>query len=89
LRPSTISLGIPCDRPLPKNAKVVIKYCVEVEGLSVYTQTYDIERLPAKLAKDADRAIELWVDGSPDTLRMVNVANWGTARVRADVAARD
>jgi hypothetical protein len=46
--------------PLPKNAKVVIKYCVEVEGLPVYTETYDLEKIARELAKDADRAMELW-----------------------------
>jgi hypothetical protein len=34
--------------PLPKNAKVVIRYVVEVEGLPVYTETYDAEKIAAR-----------------------------------------
>lgn len=46
--------------PLPKDAKVVIKYSVEVEGLPVYNETYDVAKIAAELAKDPARAIELW-----------------------------
>lgn len=46
--------------PLPKGACVVIKYSVEVEGLPVYTETYDVAKIAAELASDPARAVELW-----------------------------
>jgi hypothetical protein len=46
--------------PLPKDARVVIRYSVEVEGLPVYTETYDVAKIAAELAEDAPRAIEIW-----------------------------
>src|SRR5438094_213890 len=46
--------------PLPKNAKVVIKYSVEVEGLPVYNETYDVEKIAAELAEDEEKAVRLW-----------------------------
>ena len=46
--------------PLPKNAKVIIKYSVEVEGLPVYTETYDVAKLAKELEKDPARAVEIW-----------------------------
>jgi hypothetical protein len=46
--------------PLPKDARVVIKFSVEVEGLPVYNETYDVAKLAAELASDPVRAVELW-----------------------------
>lgn len=46
--------------PLPKSAKVVIKYSVEVEGLPVYNESYDAEKLAAELEKDEARVVLLW-----------------------------
>ena len=46
--------------PLPKHYKVVIKYTVEVEGLPVYSETYDVDQLGNELADDADKAASLW-----------------------------
>jgi hypothetical protein len=46
--------------PLPKNAKVVIKYTIEVEGLPVYTETYDAAKIVEELEKDEGRALDLW-----------------------------
>jgi hypothetical protein len=37
--------------PLPKNAKVIIKYVVEVEGLPVYCETYDVASSPKSWRK--------------------------------------
>lgn len=46
--------------PLSKEMKVVIKYSVEVEGLPVYTETYDAATIAKELAEDEARAVELW-----------------------------
>jgi hypothetical protein len=47
--------------PLPKSAKVIIKYSVEVEGLPVYQETYEVEKLAAELKADRSKFKELWV----------------------------
>jgi hypothetical protein len=46
--------------PLPPDAKVVIKYSVEVEGLPVYQESYDVEKLAAELREDRESVKELW-----------------------------
>jgi hypothetical protein len=46
--------------PLDKDYKVVIKFIVEVEGLPVYSETYDVDTLRQELAKDEAKAVELW-----------------------------
>jgi hypothetical protein len=46
--------------PLPEKARVVIKYSVEVEGLPVYSETYDAEKIADELAQDEKRVIEIW-----------------------------
>jgi hypothetical protein len=38
--------------PLPADVKVIIKYSVEVGGLPVYQETYDVDKLAAELAAD-------------------------------------
>jgi hypothetical protein len=48
-------------QPLPTNAKVVIKYSVEVEGLPVYQETYDVDKLAAELKDDRSKFKELWL----------------------------
>ena len=40
--------------------KVVIKYSVEVEGLPVYNETYDVDTLARELADDEAKAVALW-----------------------------
>ncbi len=47
--------------PLPKDAKVIIKYSVEVEGLPVYQETYDVDKLAAELKGDRSQFKELWL----------------------------
>ena len=47
--------------PLPKEAKVVIKYSVEVEGLAVYQESYDVDSLTAELESSEERAAKLWL----------------------------
>ena len=46
--------------PLSKDMKVVIKYSVEVEGLPVYSETYDVDTLAKELKKDEAKAVEIW-----------------------------
>ena len=46
--------------PLSKDMKVIIKYVVEVEGLPVYSETYDVEKLAKELEADEAKAVELW-----------------------------
>ena len=46
--------------PLPQDAKVIIKYSVEVEGLPVYTETYDVAKIAQELVSDEPKAVELW-----------------------------
>ena len=46
--------------PLPKEAKVIVKYSVEVEGLPVYNESYDVKTLAKELKEDEARAVELW-----------------------------
>jgi hypothetical protein len=47
--------------PLPQDAKVVIKYSVQVEGLPVYQETYDVDKLAAELQADRAKFKELWL----------------------------
>lgn len=46
--------------PLSKSMKVVIKFSVEVEGLPVYSETYDVRTIASELKKDEAKAVELW-----------------------------
>jgi hypothetical protein len=46
---------------LPAEVKVNIKYSVEVEGLPVYQETYDVDKLAAELAADRSQFKELWM----------------------------
>lgn len=45
---------------LSEDMKVVIKYSVEVNGLAVYSESYDVKKLEAELKEDEARAAELW-----------------------------
>src|SRR3954462_11217396 len=46
--------------PLPADARVIIKYAVEVEGLPVYSETYDVAKIAQELEADERKAIEIW-----------------------------
>ncbi len=46
--------------PLSKDMKVVIKYSVEVNGLAVYNESYDVDTLTNELAEDEAKAVEYW-----------------------------
>ena len=45
---------------LRKDAKVIINYSVGVEGLPVYQETYDVDKLAAELRVDRSNFKELW-----------------------------
>lgn len=46
--------------PLSKDMKVVIKYSVEVNGLSVYSESYDVGKLADEIKEDEAKAVEIW-----------------------------
>lgn len=46
--------------PLDPSYRVVIKYSVEVEGLPVYNESYDISKLAEELENDPEKTKELW-----------------------------
>ena len=48
-------------QPLPSDAKLVIKYSVQVEGLPVYQETYDVDKLAAELKADRSKFTALWL----------------------------
>lgn len=47
--------------PLPHKAKLIIKYSVEVEGLPVYQESYDVDKLAKELEDDREKVKELWL----------------------------
>ncbi len=47
--------------PLPHGAKVIIKYSVEVNGLPVYQESYDVKKIEKELRKDEATVITNWV----------------------------
>jgi hypothetical protein len=46
--------------PLDPKYRVVIRYSVEVEGLPVYNESYDVAKLAAELDRDPQEAERLW-----------------------------
>ena len=46
--------------PVPAETKIVIRYSVEVGGLEVYNESYDVEKLAAELLEDEAKVVELW-----------------------------
>ena len=47
--------------PLPADAKAIIKYSVEVNGLPVYNETYDVKTIEGELKKDPEQVRENWM----------------------------
>jgi len=47
--------------PLKEEARVVIKFSVEVEGLPVYQESYDLEKLCQELTQDREQFQALWL----------------------------
>src|SRR5947209_14197428 len=46
--------------PVSGEMKVVIKYSVEINGLPVYSESYDVDTLAKELEQDEPKAVELW-----------------------------
>jgi hypothetical protein len=46
--------------PLDPKYRVVIKYSVEVEGLPVYNESYDVAKLADELKRDPQETERLW-----------------------------
>lgn len=47
-------------KPVPGKTPVIIRFSVEVGGLQVYNESYDVDTLAAEVAKDKAKALELW-----------------------------
>lgn len=47
--------------PLDPSYRVIIKYSVEVEGLPVYNESYDVDKLRDEIKKDPKLAATLWL----------------------------
>jgi hypothetical protein len=47
--------------PLSKDMKVVLKYTVEVNGLEVYSESYDAEKLAEEVANDEAEVARVWI----------------------------
>jgi hypothetical protein len=47
--------------PLPSDARVIIKYTIEVEGLPVYSETYNVEKIARELEDDAEMVERNWL----------------------------
>ena len=46
--------------PLKDDQKVVIKYTVEIDGLPVYTETYDVEKLHNEINSSEETIRAIW-----------------------------
>ena len=46
--------------PVAPETKIVIKYAVEVGGLPVYQESYDVDKLCSELEEDGAKALRLW-----------------------------
>ena len=47
------------NEPLSSSMKVVIKYSVEVEGLPVYNESYDVDTLAKESRKPGNRCLHV------------------------------
>jgi hypothetical protein len=47
--------------PVSPDIPVIIRYSVEVGGLPVYNESYDVEKLAAELEEDEAKAATLWI----------------------------
>ncbi len=47
--------------PLSEEMKVVIRYSVEVNGLPVYNESYDVDKLEEDLREDPETAVRQWM----------------------------
>ncbi|QIF02871.1 hypothetical protein [Roseimicrobium sp. ORNL1] len=46
--------------PIPADTPVIIRYSVEVGGLPVYNESYDVDKLASEVAQDKARALGFW-----------------------------
>jgi hypothetical protein len=46
--------------PLDPSYRVIIKYSVEVEGLPVYNESYDVAKITEEMKDDPDEVARLW-----------------------------
>lgn len=47
--------------PVASDIPVIIRYSVEVGGLPVYNESYDVDKLAAELEEDEAKAATLWI----------------------------
>jgi hypothetical protein len=47
--------------PLDPSYRVIIKYSVEVEGLPVYNESYDVAKIAKEIQEDESAVSELWL----------------------------
>lgn len=47
--------------PVSPDLPVIIRYSVEVGGLPVYNESYDVDQLAAELEKDEAKSAALWI----------------------------
>jgi hypothetical protein len=47
-------------KPVSAGTPVVIRFSVEVGGLQVYNESYDVDTLAKEVEKDKAKALELW-----------------------------
>jgi hypothetical protein len=48
-------------QPIDTGTPVIIRYTVEVGGLQVYNESYDVEKLTTELEEDEEKAATLWL----------------------------
>jgi hypothetical protein len=65
--------------PLPPDAKVIIKYSVEVEGLPVYQESYDARKLASELADDRENFKELWLRRAEGVIKSLDKPGFSAA----------
>lgn len=48
-------------QPVEPDTSVIIRYSVEVGGLPVYNESYDVDKLAAEIEADEAKAAALWL----------------------------
>ncbi|HWB05595.1 MAG TPA: hypothetical protein VG796_21430 [Verrucomicrobiales bacterium] len=46
--------------PIPPDTTISIRYTVEVGGLPVYTELYDVRKVAGDLTSDREKTVEAW-----------------------------
>lgn len=46
--------------PVPEDTPVIIRYSVEVGGLPVYNESYDVDKLASELEQDKNKLLGFW-----------------------------